>query len=130
MAWGEHCGKIDLNRSTRDSYTSSLPEVGDTLERAAVLARQNRPGQPTFGVIGGLGAFYLVRADHRRANQLANKMLEIAATEKSKALATGGHFVLGASLFWLGRFAESLEHLRLGSSVTAKLNNCDLGPYS
>jgi len=97
-------------------------EVGDAFERAAVLARQNRPGQPTFTVIGGLNAFYVVRADHRRANQLANEMLEVAAAEKSEALSIEGHYVLGVSLFWLGRFAESLEHSRLGSVVRPGLS--------
>jgi class 3 adenylate cyclase/tetratricopeptide (TPR) repeat protein len=95
----------------------AAPEVGVAWERAAVLARQNRPAQLTFVVVGGLCAFYTQRADHRRANQLANEMLEIAATEKNEALLMEGHFALGGSLFWLGRFAESLKHVRLGSVV-------------
>ncbi len=100
----------------------SAPEVGEALERAAVLARQNRPGQAAFAVIGGLYAFYISRADIRRANQLANEMLEIAASEKNETLSMEAHFALGASLFWLARFAESLEHLRLGSVVRPGLS--------
>jgi hypothetical protein len=64
-----------------------------------------------------LYVFCLARADHRRANQLANEILAIADAEKSETLSIEGHFVLGANLFWLGRFAESLEHSRLGSVV-------------
>src|SRR5262249_35260974 len=83
---------------------------------------QNGLGQPTFAVIGNLSLFYLVRADHRRVNQLANEMLEIAAAGKSQALAIEGHFVLANSLFYLGRFAESLEHSRLGSVARPDLS--------
>jgi tetratricopeptide (TPR) repeat protein len=93
----------------------AAPEVGDALERAATLARQNKPGQPTVAAIAGSHVLCLVRADHRRAYQLANEMLEIAAAGKSEALSIEGHLALGASLFWLGRFGESLEHSRLGS---------------
>jgi predicted ATPase len=107
--------QLNLGMASMPVLGYAAPEVGDALERAAVLAGQNRPGQPAFAVIGGLHVFYLVRADHSRAKQLANEMLEIAAAEKSEALSIDGHFALGMSLFWLGRFAESLEHSRLGS---------------
>jgi tetratricopeptide (TPR) repeat protein len=107
--------QLNLGMALMPVLGYAAPEVGDAVERAAVLARQNRPGQPTFAVIGGLYAFKIVRADVRRANQLANEMLDIAVTEKSEALSIEAHFAVGASLFWLAHFAESLEHLTLGS---------------
>jgi predicted ATPase len=100
----------------------AAPEVGEAFERAATLARRSRPGQPSFIILGGLHAFYLARADHIRANQLANEMLEIAAAEKSEALSIDGYYALGVSLFWLGRFAESLKNLRLASVVRPGLS--------
>ena len=100
----------------------AAPEVGSALEPAAVLARRSGPAQPSFIVLGGLCAFYTPRADHRRASQVANEMLEIAAAEKSEALSIDGHFALGGSLFWLGRFAESLKHVQLGSVVRPGLS--------
>jgi len=114
--------QLNLGTASMPVLGYAAPEVGDALERAAVLARQNRPGQPTFAVIGGLNVFHLTRADHRRANQLANEMLKIAVAERSEALSIEGHFELGVSLFWLGRFAESLEHSRLGSVVRPGLS--------
>jgi predicted ATPase len=100
----------------------AAPEVRDALERAAELARQNGLGQSTFAVIGGLIIFYLVRADHRRANQLANEIQEIAAEGESEARSIEGHVLLAGSLLCLGRFAESLEHSRLGSVVRPGLS--------
>jgi tetratricopeptide (TPR) repeat protein len=114
--------QLHLGMASMPVLGYGAPEVGDALERAAEVARQNRPGQPTFAVIAGLNAFYIERADVRRANQLANEMLEIAATEKSEALSIDGHFALGGSLFWLARLAESLEHLRLGSIARPDLS--------
>ena len=118
--------QLNLGTASMPVLGYAAPEVGDALERAAVLARQNRPGQPTFAVIGGLNVFHLTRADHRRANQLANEMLKIAVAERSEALSIEGHFELGVSLFWLGRFAESLEHSRLGSVVRPGLSPVDI----
>jgi len=114
--------QLNLGMASMPVLGYAAPEVGDALERAAVLARQNRPGQPTFATIGGLYAFHISRANLRRANQLADEMLQIAATEKNDALAIEAHFALGASLFWLARFGESLEHLNLGSVVRPGLS--------
>jgi class 3 adenylate cyclase/tetratricopeptide (TPR) repeat protein len=114
--------QLDFGMASMPVLGFAAPEVGNALERAAVLARQNRPGEPTFAVIAGLHAFYIERADVRRANQLAKEMLEIAAAQKSEALSIDGHFALGGSLFWLARFAESLEHLRLGSIARPDLS--------
>ena len=114
--------QLNLGRASMPVLGYSAPEVGDALEQAAVLARQNGPAQPTFAVIAGLHAFYIEQADVRRANQFAKEMLEIAAAKKSEALSIDGHFALGGSLFWLARFAESLEHLRLGSVARRDLS--------
>ena len=114
--------QINLAMASMPILGYAAPEVGNALERAATLTKQNRPGQPAFAVTGGLFVFHLVRADHRRANQLANEMLEIAAAEKNEALLIEGHFVLGTNLFWLGRFDDSLKHSRLGSTVRPDLS--------
>lgn len=114
--------QLNLGMASMPVLGYAAPEVGDALERAAVLARQNSPGERTFAVIGGLYAFYISRADLHRANQLANEMLEIAATEKNETLSIEAHFALGATLSWLARFAESLEHLRLGSATRPGLS--------
>jgi class 3 adenylate cyclase len=100
----------------------AAPEVGNALDRAATLARETGGSQQTFAVLGGLYAFYLIRADHRRANQLASEMLEIANKEGSEVLSIEGHFALGTNLFWQGKFAESLEHLKLGALVLPDLS--------
>jgi tetratricopeptide (TPR) repeat protein len=113
--------QLNLGMALMPVLSYAAPEVGDAVERAAVLARQNRPGQPAFAVIGGLFVFNIARADVRRANELANEMLEIAAAEKSEALSIEAHFALGASLFWLARLSEALEHLRLGSAMRPDL---------
>ena len=114
--------QLNLGMASMPVLGYAAPEVGDALERAAELARQNRLSQPTFAVMAGLHAFYIERADVRRANQLVKEMLEIAATQKSEALSIDGHFALGGSLFWLARFAESLEHLKLGSVARPDLS--------
>jgi tetratricopeptide (TPR) repeat protein len=111
--------QLDLGIASMPVLGYAAPEVGDALERAATLARQNRSGQQTFVVVGGLYAFHISRADHNRAHQLASEMLEIAARERSELLTVEGHFALGANLFWQGRFAESLQHLELGSVASA-----------
>ncbi len=117
---GGHRWEAELSLQLTLGYASmpalgyAAPEVGNAFDRAATLSRQVGTGKQTFAVIGGLWAFYLVRADQRRSHEFASELLEIALKEGSDVFAIDAHFALGVNLFWEGKFAESLKHLERG----------------
>jgi tetratricopeptide (TPR) repeat protein len=74
---------------------------------------KERPGPgPLFWVLWGFGAFHQARAEHRRALQIGERLLEMAAG--TPELLVEGHFGAGSSLYYLGEFQAAAEHLEKG----------------
>ena len=93
---------------TTDGY--STPEVGATYERALVLSRQLED-RSILVVLSGAWLFHIVRADLETARQFSLEFLRRAEQETSPGLLLAGNFLLGSSLFHLGRLEESLHHM-------------------
>jgi predicted ATPase len=94
----------------------SAPEVEHAYLRAQELGeRLGRSGE-LFPVLRGLWNCYLARAELRKAQALAERLVALAEGEHEdeplrRALA---HRALGSTLFFLGRFYEAAEQLSRG----------------
>jgi predicted ATPase len=68
-------------------------------------------------VLWGLWAFYLVRAEHKEAHELAEQLLHLAQTGSDSALLVEAHYAVGLSLAHLGELAPARPHLEHGSAL-------------
>jgi class 3 adenylate cyclase/predicted ATPase len=88
----------------------AAPEVGKAYARARDLCRQIGEAPELFTILFGLWNFYLVRAEHRTASQLAEQFLGLAESAKDPGLVEA-HFALTNSSFCLGELVTAREHL-------------------
>jgi hypothetical protein len=86
-------------------------DVGDALEQADILGRQNRPSQPAFTVIWSLIRLQGGASGRPWGERPRKRNAGGSRCGKSEILSIEVYFVVGASLFWFARFSESLEHL-------------------
>src|SRR5439155_19791982 len=70
-----------------------------------------------FPVLFGLWRFYLVRAEHQTARELAEQCLSLAQRVHDPALLLEAHFALGGSLLWLGEVAPARAQLEQGIAL-------------
>jgi DNA-binding winged helix-turn-helix (wHTH) protein/predicted ATPase len=86
-------------------------EVRTVYARAHLLCQQVGSSSQIPLVLFGLFAFYVVRAEHEKALELAERLLRVAEGAQDRALLVQAHNALGLSLFFQGNFAASHEHL-------------------
>jgi predicted ATPase len=86
-------------------------EVRTVYARAHLLCQQVGSALQIPVVLFGLFAFYVVRAEHEKALELAERLLRVAEGAQDRALLVQAHNALGLSLFFQGNFAASHEHL-------------------
>ena len=85
--------------------------------RARELCEQVGDTPELFPVLFGLWGFYLVRAEHKRAHELAEQLLRLAQSRQDPALLLLAHFASGQGLFYLGEPASARTHLEQGSAL-------------
>jgi predicted ATPase len=95
----------------------AAPEVERVHTRALKLCRQLGKTPQLFWALEGLYAFYLVRAEHERARELAEQCLSLAQNVHNPIFLVWAHQMLGNTLFWLGEFALAREHLEAGIAL-------------
>ena len=114
----------------------SAAEVGDTYHRALEFSRRF-DDRNRYAILSGAWAFHAVRGDLKAAQQFSLDFLHAAEREATAELLRTGNFLMGSSLFHLGRLEESLRHMRaaLGSHdrpeepVLAMFAGPDLGVF-
>ncbi len=114
----------------------SAAEVGATYNRALELSRRFQ-NQHIFAILSGAWVFHEVRGDLEKARQFSLDFLEAGRQDPAPGLRMAGDFLLGTSLFHLGRLEESLERLTLanaahddsGRSVLTLFAGPDLGVF-
>ena len=79
-------------------------------DRALALCRQGGETPQLFRVLNGLCGFYIVRAEHRAAQELAEECLSLAQRLQDPALLLGAHYVLGMTFFWHGELTRARAH--------------------
>ncbi len=92
-------------------------EVGHTYARAHELCKEIGQRPELFPVLWGSWVIHTVRAELNEANELGEQLLELARVTEEEDLILQSHHALETSLFWCGRFAEALEHMRLGLAI-------------
>ena len=92
-------------------------EVENVYLRARELCAQVVETPETFPVLWGLSGFYLVRAEHTLAHELAEQLLRLAQGSQDPAILLEAHFVLGIVLFHLGEIVAAHTHLERGSAL-------------
>ena len=89
----------------------STPEIGETYARALTLSRRLGETKHILSALSGSWLFHVVGGQLEESRKFAQQCLDAAGGEAGPALSTAGHFLLGSSLFHLGRLELSREHL-------------------
>jgi predicted ATPase len=95
----------------------AAPEVEQTYTRARELCRQIGETPQLLSVLGGLCAFYLLRAEMQTARELAEQCFRLAQRVHSPTRLMWAHNALGLTLFFLGEFALAQDHLEQGITL-------------
>ncbi len=86
-------------------------EVGEVYARARDLCRQAGEIPQLFPVMWGLWMFYMARAEHMIARDLAEQCLRLAQKTGDTGFLVQAHHVRGVGLLGAGDFRQALEHL-------------------
>jgi predicted ATPase len=90
------------------------PEVEETFTRALALCEQGGETRQLFQAKLGLRTFFSLRAEHRTAYDLGERLLALAQSAGDEELIGQAHIVLGTSSFYLGEAATARIHLEQG----------------
>ena len=93
------------------------PEVERTYKRALELCQRMGETPQLFPVLQGLFAFYIVRAEHQAAHELAEQLLGMAQRQQDPALLLEAHRALGQAMFHRGEFVRAREHFEQGIAL-------------
>ena len=92
-------------------------EVERVYKRALELCQGQDAAAQAFMVQWMLGLFHYFRAEMQPAHQIAEQLLELAATLSDPAILVEAHRAMGVTLVDLGRFNEGLTHLENTSAL-------------
>ena len=95
----------------------AVPEVETVYLRARELCEPDGDPAQLFPVVWGLWAYYVIRAEHRRAHELGEQLLDLAHTEHDSGLLLEAHYVLSMTLYLMGEFAPARTHQEQGSAL-------------
>jgi len=85
-------------------------DVGTAYTRARELCRRVGATPDISGVLWGLFAFYIVRAELNTAREIAAEFLRLGEQLPDSVLAMRGHLAMEVTCVEMGRFAESIKH--------------------
>ncbi len=106
-----------LSVSLRATKGYAAPEVERTCKRALELCQQMGETPQLFPVLQGLFAFYIVRAEHKAAHELTERLLSIAQRQQDTALLLEAHRARGQTWLHIGEFALAREHFEQGVAL-------------
>jgi len=86
-------------------------EVRNTYARARELCGQTDEPTQLFRVLRGLWFYHVVRGDLDTTLELSEQQIAVAERVRDRGLLLEAHFVMGATLFYLGRLPASRSHL-------------------
>jgi predicted ATPase len=90
------------------------PEVEKALTRARELCRHIGETPQLYPVLYGLSIFHLGRAELQTARELAEQLMHLAQRQQDATLIVQAHYMLGLSLFYLGKLAQAREQVEQG----------------
>jgi predicted ATPase len=108
----------------------AMPDVGETYALALKLARKVGGKKYIVPVLSGAWLFAIVRGQLETSRDLGQQLLDFAEGEGVTALSMAGHFILGSTLFSMGRFADSAKHLKEALTVNLGRPSPDLALFA
>jgi tetratricopeptide (TPR) repeat protein len=127
--------QIILGTSLMASRGWAVPEVERAFSRALELCHHMGEVAQLVPVLYGIWGFYFVRGELKKALEIGTRCLATAESSGNASFLIAGHYTLGATSFWTGDLAGSLEHLdesirhydRAQHGMLAGLFGLDLG---
>ena len=93
------------------------PAVERAYARARELCQQDTESLHLFPVLSGLATFYTVRAELQTALELSEQQLRLAERAHDRTLLLEAQLMLGAKLFFLGRFPQARLHFERSQAL-------------
>ena len=109
--------QLDLGSALSPVKGWAAPEVGQVFDRASELCRQLGNTPQFSAVLSGLYGFYVIRGEVRRAHELAQQILAIAASGRDENNLMWPHYFLGSDLLWMGEFSAARGYLERNISL-------------
>ncbi|MBI1374408.1 MAG: protein kinase [Phycisphaera sp.] len=97
----------------------SAPEVQASYERAHALCRQLETTTELFPVLYGLFRYYMLQARYKKALELGDELLELAAVSKNVDFDVASNRAKGSPLVYCGRHREAVAYLKRVLKVDA-----------
>ncbi len=88
----------------------AAPEVGRVYDRGRLLCEFLDARQTYFPVLWGSWVFHVVRANFQTARELATRFRHLADDCGNTTLVAAGHFMMGCTLFHVGKAAQARQH--------------------
>ncbi|MGE4090046.1 MAG: hypothetical protein AB7G75_04310 [Candidatus Binatia bacterium] len=95
----------------------TAPEVEKVYTRALALCQQAGETSQLFPTLWGLWAFYLIRAEYKKAYELGKQLLSLAQSGQDATFLLEAHYSLGVTLTYLGEGALARAHLEQGNAL-------------
>ncbi|MGE0825689.1 MAG: AAA family ATPase [Candidatus Binatia bacterium] len=95
----------------------AAPEVEATLTKTLALSRQIGDDRHLLQVLLALSGFYMTRGELEKARACEEQCLEIGTKRQSAGALLWSHYLLGATLIWLGEFGAARTHLEEATAV-------------
>ena len=92
-------------------------EVKKTYDRALELYQDLDDPPQQIAVLRGLWGFYLLRAEYRQAQDLAQQLLTLAQRPQHSGVLMDAHGVAGMTTFYIGELDTAHEHLDHGIAL-------------
>jgi predicted ATPase len=96
----------------------SAPEVEATYARAEALCRDGGATAQLFPIVYGLFRYYLLKAQYRKAQDLAERLSETAVGERAMEFRAAADRALGSALVYQGDYIPAIDRLRRVLAVT------------
>jgi DNA-binding SARP family transcriptional activator len=120
---------VTLGPTLATTLGYAMPEVGETYRRALELSKALGEKKHLAFLLSGSWVFHVVRGELETARGLAQQLLELAVAEGNEALEATGDFILGSSLFHLGRLELSHRHMARAMSKCGKVSHSVLALF-
>ena len=88
----------------------SAAQVGETYQRALEISRR-LDNRNILAILSGAWEFHVVRGDLKAAHQVSLDFLATAEREGAPGPLQAGNFLMGSSLFHLGRLEQAMRHM-------------------
>ncbi|HEV8371236.1 MAG TPA: AAA family ATPase [Pyrinomonadaceae bacterium] len=108
----ELCLQLTLGMPLIATEGYAAPEVGNVYGKARELLHQLGETPDISEVLWGLWAFHALRAELRRAREIAEEFLRLAGHLPYPGLAMRSHIMIAVTLAHMGEFAVAMDHAK------------------